>query len=456
VIPVVTPSAMKAIDAAATAPVDVLIDRAGAAVARVAIDMLGSTYGRRVAVIAGPGNNGADGRVAAERLRRRGVAVTVFDARQLPDRLPPVDLVIDAAYGTGFHGEWSAPDPGGAPVLAVDVPTGLDAATGHAGPGVLAADRTVTFAAAKPGHVLGDGPDHTGLLTVAEIGLDVDHPAAQPACGIVERSDVAGWLPDRPPDAHKWQAAVRVVAGSTGMTGAAWLASAAAQRTGAGMVVVSSPGTAPAMPIEAVQRRLDASGWAAAVLGDIDRFHSVVIGPGLGVGDADADSIREVVHMAPIAVLVDGDGLRALAEGGAGWQQRLAARSASTVLTPHEGEFARLAGAAVGHDRFGDVRRLADTTGAVVLLKGRTTIVAEPGGMAYVIDAGDQRLATAGTGDVLSGMIGALLAQHVYAAPAAASGAWLHARAAAHGPRHGLIASDLIAAIPAALAEVLP
>jgi NAD(P)H-hydrate epimerase len=447
---------MRAIDAAAAEPVDLLIDRAGAAVARVAIDMLGSTYGRRVAVIAGPGNNGADGRVAAERLRRRGVAVTVLDARHLPGRLPAVDLVIDAGYGTGFRGEWSAPDPGRAAVLAVDVPTGLDAATGSAGPGVLAADRTVTFAAAKPGHVLGDGPDHIGVLTVAEIGLDIDHPAAKPPCGIVERSDVAGWLPERPPAAHKWQAAVRVVAGSPGMTGAAWLAAAAAQRTGAGMVVVSSPGTAPATPVEAVQRPLDASGWAAQVLGDIDRFHSLVIGPGLGGGDANADSMREVVHSAPIAVLVDGDGLTALAEGGAGWQQRLAARAATTVLTPHEGEFARLAGAPVGRDRIDDVRRLADRTGAVVLLKGRVTIVAEPGGTAYVITAGDQRLATAGTGDVLSGMIGAVLARHLQAGPAAASGAWLHARAAAHAPRHGLIASDLIATIPAALTEVLP
>src|SRR3954468_21826454 len=150
---------MRAIDAAAPDPVEVLVQRAGGAVARAALDMLGGAYGRRVIVLAGPGNNGADGRGAADRVRPRGAAVRVFDATDLPARLPACDLVIDAAFGTGFRGAWSPPAVADAPVLAVDIPSGLDADTGVAPSAILRADRTVTFAAAKPGHYLGDGPD---------------------------------------------------------------------------------------------------------------------------------------------------------------------------------------------------------------------------------------------------------------------------------------------------------
>ena len=173
-IPVVTREEMRAIDAAAPDPVGVLIERAGAAVARAALDLLGDAYGRRVAVIAGPGNNGADGRVAGQRLAERGASVRVFDVRDVPRELPHVDLVIDAAFGTGFRGTWTPPSVGDAKVLAVDVPSGLDADTGAVSGAVLGADRTVTFAAAKPGHVLGDGPDVVGDLIVAVIGLSVD------------------------------------------------------------------------------------------------------------------------------------------------------------------------------------------------------------------------------------------------------------------------------------------
>jgi ADP-dependent NAD(P)H-hydrate dehydratase / NAD(P)H-hydrate epimerase len=224
VIPVVTRDEMRAIDASADDPVDVLVERAGAAVARAALEMLGGAYGRTVAVLAGPGNNGADGRVAAERLRARGAAVHVYDARDMPADLPACDLVIDAAFGTGFRGSWSAPGIGGARVLAVDVPTGLDSDTGVAPSTVLRADRTVTFAAAKPGHFIGDGPDVVGELTVADIGLPA--PASM---GVVQADDVATWVPRRDRHSHKWRHAVRLVAGSPGMTGAAVLAASAAQ-----------------------------------------------------------------------------------------------------------------------------------------------------------------------------------------------------------------------------------
>ena len=172
-LPVLTPSQMAAVDAAAPEPIDELIGRAGWAVARIALDMLGGSYGRVVVVIAGKGNNGADGRVAAAVLRRRGVQVKIFDAAALPDTLPSADLIIDAAYGTGFRGEWPAPDVGATPVLAVDVPSGIDALTGVASGNVLRADRTITFQALKPGLLFGDGASLAGRIVVADIGLEL-------------------------------------------------------------------------------------------------------------------------------------------------------------------------------------------------------------------------------------------------------------------------------------------
>src|SRR5438309_12107876 len=178
---------MRAVDEAASEPVDVLVHRAGGAVAWTAQQMLGGTYGRRVVVVAGKGNNGADGRDAAVRLTRAGARVTVIGAAEAGDRLPPSDLVIDAAYGTGFRGAYHAPDPGDAPVLAVDIPSGVDGLTGEATDGAVVADHTVTFAALKPGLLLGEGPDRSGVVEVADIGLDVSGAAA----ALVEGSDGA-------------------------------------------------------------------------------------------------------------------------------------------------------------------------------------------------------------------------------------------------------------------------
>ena len=172
-IPVVTPEEMGEIDRAAPEPTEVLVERAGAAVARAASRMLGGTYGRRVVVVAGKGNNGADGRAATARLRARGVGVAVVDAADALDRLPVADLVIDAAYGTGFRGTYAFPDTGGMPVLAVDIPSGVDGLTGRAGGAPARATATVTFAALKPGLLLGDGPDLAGEVELADIGLDV-------------------------------------------------------------------------------------------------------------------------------------------------------------------------------------------------------------------------------------------------------------------------------------------
>src|SRR5215475_2728426 len=441
---------MAAVDAAAPEPTEVLIERAGAAVAEVARDMLGGAYGRRVVVVAGKGNNGNDGRAAAVRLRRRGIRVRVIPAAEAPDRLPPADLVIDAAYGTGFRGEYAPPDPGGAPVLAVDIPSGVDGLTGRAAEGgAVRADRTVTFAALKPGLLFPPGQDLAGEVELADIGLDVGSARA----AVVGASDVAAWLPSRPRTSHKWRAALLVVAGSPGMTGAAHLAARAAQRSGAGMVRVASPGLHPdpGLPTEAVGVSVPAAGWDEAVLAELDRTHALVVGPGLGRAAPTVTAVHHVVTGAPVPLLVDGDGLTALGDHAA---DVLGRREAPTVLTPHDGEYARLAGHPPGDDRIAAARELAAAAGAVVLLKGSTTVVAEPGGRALLSMAGDARLATAGTGDVLSGIIGALLAQGIPAQEAAVAGAFIHGVAGREGPGRGLVASDLVAALPDVLGRL--
>jgi NAD(P)H-hydrate epimerase len=448
-LPVLTPAEMAAVDAAAPEPVEELIDRAGAAVAQEALQLLGGGYGKRVAVIAGSGNNGADGRSAARRLRRRGARVEVVDAAAAPAQLPPCDLVIDAAYGTGFRGTYDPPDVGGSPVLAVDIPSGVLGTTGEACGSPLQATRTVTFAAHKPGLLLEPGRSLAGEVVVADIGLDVSGASA----GVVTAADVRAWVPTRAVDAHKWRAAVLVVAGSPGMTGAAHLAASAAQRAGAGMVRVGSPGVDDdrARPTEAVGLDLPGTGWAPAAIAVMDRFGAVVVGPGLGRHDAVREGVRVLLAGASVPAVVDGDGLWAL---GSDLSAVLADRLAPTVLTPHDGEHALLTGAPPAADRLTSARELAATTGAVVLLKGPTTVVAEPSGAVAIIADGDARLATAGSGDVLSGIIGALLARGTKPFHAAAAGAWLHARSAILGSSEGLVAGDLPALLPVALAEL--
>jgi hydroxyethylthiazole kinase-like uncharacterized protein yjeF len=441
---------MKAVDEAAPDPTDVLVHRAGGAVARAALDMLGGTYGRHVVVVAGKGNNGADGRDAADRLRRRRVRVEVIEAAEAPARLPAADLVIDAAYGTGFGGEYEAPDSGDAPVLAVDIPSGVDGLTGEAAEGAVRADRTVTFAALKPGLLLGAGAERAGVVEVVDIGLDVSGTRTW----LVERSDVAGWIPERERETHKWKSAVWVVAGSPGMTGAAELCSRAVLRAGAGYVRLGVPGLeTPPTPLEVVGRPLPRTGWDERVLDELDRFKALVVGPGLGRDDEQAAAIRRLLAAADVPAVVDADGLYAFSDAAQA-AEILGRRSRPTVLTPHEGEFAHLTGRKVPPDRLGAARDLAATTGATLLLKGSTTVVADPDGRVLLSAAGDPRLATAGTGDVLSGVLGAFLAQGLPGAEGAAGGAWVHGRAANLGWTRGLVAGDLLDLVPAVLSDL--
>ena len=445
-IPIVTAEETAAIDAEASEPVEVLIGRAGWAVARRALTMMGGAYGRRVNLVAGKGNNGNDGRVAAAQLRRRGALVREFDPASCPAVLPPSDMVIDAAFGTGFRGTWDAPDGGDGPVLAVDIPSGVESTTGEVTGTVLDADVTVTFQAVKPGMLAGRGALACGEIEVADIGLD----ASRARAWLVESGDVADWWPVRAVDAHKWKSAVRVVGGSEGMPGAGRLCAAAAARAGAGLVSASALGVPLDARAEIVSPRLPADGWSGVLLEDLGRFGALALGPGLGRQDDTVEEARRAIAGAPVPVVVDGDGLHALATGGAG--DVLDRRSAATVLTPHDGEYEALMDERPGSDRFAAVRRAAAGLGCVVLLKGPTTLVADPDGEVLAVDHGDERLATAGTGDVLTGVIAAGLAAGADPLTAAASAAWIHAEAGRRAGSIGVLAGDVVDHVPAALA----
>jgi NAD(P)H-hydrate epimerase len=314
------------------------------------------------------------------------------------------------------------------------------------------ATATVTFAALKTGLLLADGYEHAGTVTVADIGLDVSRSTIH----VVEGDDVGSWLPSRSRNSHKWTSAIWMVAGSPGMTGAADMAARAAMRSGAGVVRLGIPGHPPNPRFpEVIGKPLPFEGWDADVAADLDRMKAVVLGPGLGRADATIAAVRRLLTVAEVPVVLDADALFAL--GSLDDPARfLRNRPGPTVLTPHDGEFSRLAGCPPGPRRISAARHMAFTTGATVLLKGSTTIVADPGGDVLLTTAGDSRLATAGSGDVLSGVIGALLAQGLEPQRAAAGGAFVHGTAAGLGWRRGLVAGDLLDLLPPVFNSLAP
>jgi NAD(P)H-hydrate epimerase len=481
--PVVTPEEMAAADRRtidAGTPVDVLMDRAGRAVAWAVRRALAGTYGRRVVVVCGKGNNGGDGLVAARVLRSWGVRVSVVELADGIDRtrttaeLRRADAVVDAMFGTGFRGAlegdaaWVVEqlDTTSVPVVAVDIPSGVDGLTGSARGPAVRATRTVTFAAIKPGLVFEPGRSLAGDVTVANIGIELDRAAH--ALGLVQGDDVRTWLPVRAPDAHKWQSGTLVVGGSGGMTGAPMLVSRAAMRAGAGIVWCGLPGSDAAHAAsggEVITRALPASehgtitpAAAAVVLADAGRFASVAIGPGLGgADDADvAGAVRRLVNEVRAPLVLDADGLNALAGDLAPLHAR-ASRGEAVVITPHAGEYQRLTGTPVGADRVAAARGLAERSGAIVLLKGPGTVIAAPDGATAVDPTGGAALATAGSGDVLTGIVAGFLARGADPFAAAAGAAWVHGRTAdrevaRRGP--GLVASDLVRGMRRTLQEL--
>lgn len=264
------------------------------------------------------------------------------------------------------------------------------------------------------------------------------------------RNDVEQWVPQRAPTTHKWKSGVRAIAGSKTMMGAAQLSCAAAYRAGAGIVHLSSIGGTPEIiaPLEVVYRSVSDAHWADQCLSDIERFASALIGPGMGRGDELVGEVFQFVSRCPVPLVIDGDGLQILASSRDGQRRNMenffAQRTAETVLTPHDGEFSALTGERPSADRIADTRKAAAALQAVVLLKGSTTVVADPGGNVLCITNGDARLATAGSGDVLTGVIAALLAVGLDAFHAAAAGAFIHGNALERLPQCGVVASDIV------------
>jgi hydroxyethylthiazole kinase-like uncharacterized protein yjeF len=425
-------------------PEGALMRRAAYGLATAIARELGTVSGRRVCAVVGSGDNGGDALWAATYLRRRGAAATALllnpertHARGLTaflraggrivEKVPQAtDLVIDGVVGISGSGPlrphaaevFAAVNTAGIPVVAVDVPSGLDVATGAADGPHVRASLTVTFGGLKPVHALGE----CGRVELVDIGLDL------PATDVVslEAADVAArWPTPGARDDKYTQGVTGVLAGSSTYPGAAILCAGAAVAATSGMVRYA--GTAAGEVV---------SHWpeiiATTSAGAAGRVQSWVVGPGLGTDEAGAAALWFALGT-DLPVLVDADALTILAAH----PDLVAGRSAPTVLTPHAGEFARLAGHAPGDDRVTAARRLADAMGATVLLKGNVTVIAEPGsGTAYLSPAGQSWAATAGSGDVLSGVIGALLAAGLPAGEAAAMGAFVHARAA------GLSAAD--------------
>jgi ADP-dependent NAD(P)H-hydrate dehydratase / NAD(P)H-hydrate epimerase len=472
---VLTPAEMAEADRRAIeagTPETELVERAGRSVARHAVRMLGGSYGRRVVIVCGKGNNGADGRVAARVLRSKGVGVDEIDAEGFSEAdfraLLRADLAIDAMYGTGFRGELTGTPAAvanqleslGLPVLAVDIPSGVRGATGAVEFVAVRATETICFAAYKPGLLFEPGRSHAGRIEVVDIGIGVDNGAT--LC-VLEVDDLS--LPEPEPDEHKWSSGCLVVGGSNGMVGAPVLAGRAALRTGAGMVVCAVPGSNAAANVsghELVARVLPATddgsldqGAADEVLEEVARYRVVAIGPGLGRDPATQAAVRAIVADAGVPLVIDADALNAVAVDPSVLQARHAAGHPLAVLTPHAGEYERLAGRPVGEDRVAAARTLAAELQAIVVLKGPGTVIATPWEAAVVNPTGGPALATAGTGDVLTGVIAALVARGAAPFHAASTGAYVHGRAAELAPdAPHLVASDLVAALPRTLREL--
>lgn len=503
--PVLTPAQMRVADEAeiscGTAGV-VLMDRASHACAIVALRTLGGAYGRRVAVVCGKGNNGGDGVACARHLANSGVIVSVFLLDELrgdaavhvdmartlspsgrvritswdPDGFAraaaDADLVVDAIFGTGFAG---APRGDAAvaidaiaaarrPVLAIDIPSGVSGTDGSVPGSAVHADVTVAIQALKPGHVTAPGAFRCGRLDLADIGIPVREATTFVPIG----RDVRGVLPTAEPDTHKYRVgALAVIAGSIGMTGAAVLTARAAIGAGAGLVMLGVPASSlevvETSVLEAIKVPLpDDEGQLEAKALDefadkLERCKALAIGPGLGRGPRAVGVVRRALDVR-LPIVIDGDGLWALAEVLKDEPDVLRERVSGTVLTPHTGEFAFLAGRPPADDRIADVRDRADEWSAVVHLKGRRAVTASPHGSVWVNPTGNPGAATAGSGDVLTGVVGSLIAQGMMPEAATWAGAYVHGLAAdvaaARIGQRAMAAGDIERSLPRAFAVV--
>ncbi|GAA2330842.1 bifunctional ADP-dependent NAD(P)H-hydrate dehydratase/NAD(P)H-hydrate epimerase [Saccharopolyspora halophila] len=462
--------------------------------ARLLRERTGGTAGRRVALLVGAGNNGGDALWAGAFLRRRGIGVTAVlltpdkahaagldglrraGGRAVPaaganrdtsgigaeatDAVERADVVVDGIVGLSATGGLR---PTAAelvrrvdvPIVAVDMPSGVDPVTGAVDGDAVRAELTVTFGGLKPCHVLGAGAVRSGAVEVVDIGLDDELP--DPELHLLEAEDVgAGWPVPGPDDDKYSTGVVGVAAGSATYPGAAMLATGAAVHATAGMVRYAGPAA------DAVRGRWPET-VATGSVGDAGRVQAWAVGPGIGTGSSGRDVLRYVLESGR-PVCADADSITLLAGDEALWDAR--DPDAALVLTPHAGEFARLAGAPPGADRVAAAREAAARFGVYLLLKGNTTVIAAPDGRALVNDARHAWPATAGSGDVLTGLIGALLATGADPLLACGQAAHVHSSAAeiaAHGPKSDgsraaagapIGASALLAAVPTAIRTV--
>ncbi len=474
-----------------------LMERAGSGLEEVVQRMVPTG---QIVVVCGKGNNGGDGFVCARLLRELGRDVRVLllgspdelrgDAGTNCSRLPgappePFEAaaldgahgVIDAILGTGFSGEPREPAAGaieaindaarGAVVIACDVPSGVDASTGEVLGSAVRARATVTFHAAKPGLWIAPGKDHAGTVEVRDIGIPPGGPA-EPRIGLIEPRVTDG-IPRRGRESTKFAAgSVLVCGGSIGLTGAPCMASMAAMRAGAGYVTAFVPASLNlvfesrlleemTVPLPDAEGSLEPAG-AETVLKRAASSGALVLGPGIGRRPGAFELARTLAREAQSPLLLDADGLNA----HAGSLSSLAARTTPTVLTPHAGELARLLDSdskSIAARRLSSVRTAAAEANAIVVLKGDDTLVAHPDGRVGVSRGGAPSLATAGTGDVLSGVIGAYLAKGMEPFAAACAGVLVHARAGRLAARRigdeGVVAGDVIEALPHAFAAAL-
>jgi len=463
-----------------------LMAAAGAAVAAAIQQRWGPC---QVLVLCGPGNNGGDGFVVAQRLQECGWAVRVAlagqpgslrgdaewharrwsgDVRVLEDEYPePVNvllegagLIVDALFGAGLSRDFGGAAAGllheaarrRIPVCAIDVPSGVDGASGAVRGTAVAAALTVTFFRKKPGHLLLPGRQLCGDLVVADIGIESDLPGLPPAKTFENVPPL--WSSSFPwphAAAHKYRRGHVLVTGGAVMTGAARLAALGAARVGAGLVTIAAPAEAwlvyaAAMTSIMVESLPD--GDLAPALVD-ERRNAVVIGPGAGLGERTQRNVLAAAA-AGRALVLDADALTVFADDPGRLFQAL---DGPCVLTPHEGEFVRLFGASGSLGKLGRARSAARHSGAVVILKGADTVVAEPGGRAAINTNAPPWLATGGTGDVLAGMTAGLLAQGMPVFEAACAAVWLHGEAGRlAGP--GLISEDLPSLLPQVLRQL--
>jgi NAD(P)H-hydrate epimerase len=486
---------MAAADAAAISsgtPASVLMDRAGRAVARAVLRVGGVRYGLRVAVVCGKGNNGGDGFVAARVLSQEGAAVrclTVADLSDLtgaakehldrwerigrvesfePTALAWADVVVDAIFGTGFKGS-----PEGAiataieaiseaevPVIAVDIPSGVDGTTGRVRGAAVDADVTVTMGATKVGLVSGEGAARAGAIEVVDIGIPL---LGEPRAAVAQTADVAGVLPVRAPDAHKRSSGtVAVLAGSDQMTGAAALTVRGALRMGAGFANLGATETVRAVVATRSTESLTQVVSDGDVLGSdslvqfkgvLERADALAIGPGIGTGDDQRGLVERVLREVELPVVADADALNLAAEA----PEWLTERHHPLVITPHPAELGRLLDSSadeVQDDRVAAARTAADRFGCITLLKGFHSVVAEPSGRVVVVPTGGPELATAGTGDVLTGAVAALAAAGLDPFASAWAASFTHGVAgtiaASEGSRGGVVAWDVAECLPRA------